>query len=245
MPDIAFPKPGQNIAWWQKPGSSALAWALSEAATQWPGVLLVVTRDTHTAHSLEAGLSVFLGERLPLLHFPDWETLPYDVFSPHSELISARIRCLAQLPKTTRGILVVPVTTLMQRVAPRSFIAAGSFQLRRGQRFDLAEERRLLDSAGYRLVPNVQEPGEFAVRGALLDVYPMGADAPFRIELLDTEIDSIRRFDPETQRSLEKLERIDLLPGREFPLSEAATKDFRARLRERFDVDPRPRTEWH
>ncbi|WP_266159369.1 transcription-repair coupling factor, partial [Dyella silvatica] len=149
------------------------------------------------------------------------------------------IATLYQLPSTQRGVLVVPIATLMQRIAPRSHITGAGLMLKKGQKLDLAGEQRRLEAAGYRNVPQVAEPGDFAVRGALIDIFPMGAAEPYRIELFDDEIESIRSFDPETQRSQQQVERIELLPAREFPLTEDATKDFRGKLRERFPIDIR------
>lgn len=233
------PSGPERRAWWHTPYGSAKALALAVLAQQQAGVVVVVAHDTHAAHALEAELRVFLPTDFPLVHFADWETLPYDVFSPHPEIISQRISSLHQLPILRQGLLVVPITTLMQRVSPRRFISGNSLVLKTGQRFPLEAERRRLDGAGYRHVPQVLEPGDYATRGALLDLFPMGAAMPYRIELLDEEIDTIRGFDPESQRSLERIDSVQLLPGREFPLTDAATKDFRSRLRERFDIDPR------
>ncbi|HEX3122854.1 MAG TPA: CarD family transcriptional regulator, partial [Rhodanobacteraceae bacterium] len=157
----------------------------------------------------------------------------------HPEIVSQRIAALYRLPNTARGVLVVPIATLMQRLAPRSFISGSTLLLELRQRFDLGAEQRRLEAAGYRHVGQVQEPGDFAVRGALLDVFPMGSAVPYRIELFDREIDSIRTFDPETQRSAHKVEKVNLLPAREFPLTESAVKAFRNTLRERFPIDPR------
>ncbi len=226
-------------SYWRTPPGSAKALAFAEAARAHAGLLVVVAKDTHAAHQLESELRVFLDADQQLVHFADWETLPYDVFSPHPDIISQRISTLYRLPGLRRGVLVVPVATLMQRVAPRRFVSGSSLQLKVGQTLSLESERRRLDGAGYRNVPQVHEPGDYATRGALLDIFPMGSDTPFRIELLDEEIDSIRAFDPETQRSLDRLPSINLLPAREFPLTEVATKEFRSKLRERFDIDPR------
>ncbi len=234
-----LPQAGQKRAHWQTPPGSAKALAFAEAARLHDGLLVVVARDTHAAHQLESELRVFLDPDLPLVHFADWETLPYDVFSPHPDIISQRISTLYQLPGLRRGVLVVPVATLMQRVAPRRFITGSSLVLKVGQLLQIDAERRRLDGAGYRHVPQVLEPGDYASRGALLDIFPMGSPTPYRIELLDEEIDSIRAFDAETQRSLNRFEQVNLLPAREFPLTDAATRNFRARLRERFDIDPR------
>ncbi|QQP96311.1 transcription-repair coupling factor [Lysobacter enzymogenes] len=241
-----LPKPGQQRAWWRAPASpSALAWAIARAAGEHDGPLLAVTRDNHGAHQLEADLRTLLGAEgaadgaLPVLPFPDWETLPYDVFSPHPDIVSQRLSALHRLPSLKRGIVVVPVQTLLQKLAPLRHVVGGSFDVRVGQRLDLDGEKRRLESAGYRNVPQVLDPGDFAVRGGLLDVYPMGADSPFRVELLDDEIETIRAFDPESQRSLDKIERVRLLPGREVPLDEASLKRALDALRERFDLDTR------
>lgn len=237
-----MPKRGQARAWWRAPASpSALPWHLVQAARAHPGPLLFVARDTHSAHQVESDLLTLLGNdaSLPVVPFPDWETLPYDRFSPHPDIISQRLAALQRLPQLERGIVVVPVQTLLQRLPPLRYIAGGSFDLATGQRLDLDAEKRRLESAGYRNVPQVLDPGDFAVRGGLLDVYPMGADAPLRIEMLDDEIDSIRRFDPESQRSLDRIEAVRMLPGRELPMDEASIARVLDALRERFDVDTR------
>ena len=237
-----LPGPGRTRAWWQAPASrSALAWFIAAAARAHDGVLLAVTRDNHAATQLEADLHTLVGNDagLPVLAFPDWETLPYDRFSPHPEIVSQRLATLRRLPMMTRGVVVVPVQTLMQRLPPLSYVVGNSFDLRVGQRLDLDAEKRRLQAAGYRNVPQVYDPGDFAVRGALLDVYPMGEAAPFRIELLDDEIDTIRVFDPESQRSLERVPALQLMPGREVPLDEAARTRALDALREHFDIDTR------
>ncbi len=235
-----LPRAGQQRSGWQAPHSaSALSLAVARAAQTHRGLLVAVTRDTHSAHTLEAELAVFAGDDLPVLHFPDWETLPFDAFSPHPEIVSQRIATLYRLPTTKRGVLVVPVATLMQRVAPPSFVGGNALMVEVGQTLDLDREKSRLEAAGYRNVPQVLDPGDFAVRGALLDIYPMGSVEPYRIELLDEEVESIRSFDPETQRSQHKVESVRLLPGREFPLDDASTKRVRNLLRERFPIDPR------
>jgi transcription-repair coupling factor (superfamily II helicase) len=234
-----LPRPGQQRALWQSPDSpSALALATAGAARDHHGLLVAITRDTHAAQALEAELRVFASE-LPVLHFPDWETLPYDLFSPHPDIVSQRVAALYRLPTTQHGVLVVPIATLMQRLPPARFIAGNALLVEPGQRLDLDAEKRRLEAAGYRNVPQVNDPGDFAVRGALLDVFPMGSSEPYRIELFDDEIDSIRTFDPETQRSQQKVASVRMLPAREFPLDEAATRRVREVLRERFDIDPR------
>ena len=241
-PAPPLPRAGQLRAFWRAPASpTALAWYLARAAQAHDGPLLVVARDTHGANQIEADLRVLLGDdpALPVVAFPDWETLPYDRFSPHPDIISQRLAALHRLPGLKRGLVVVPVQTLMQRLAPTQYVIGGSFDLQVGQRLDLEAEKRRLESAGYRNVPQVMDPGDFAVRGGLLDVFPMGADAPLRVELLDEDIDSIRAFDPETQRSLDKVQAVRMLPGREVPMDDASIARVLDALRERFDVDTR------
>ena len=211
---------------------------LARVAQAQSGVLIAVTRDSHSAHLLEAELAVFAPE-LPVLPFPDWETLPYDLFGPQPDIVSRRVATLYRLPGVRHGVLVVPVSTLMQRLAPPGFIAGQALVVEQGQRLSLEEEKRRLEAAGYRNVPQVLDPGDFAVRGALLDIYPMGSPEPYRIELFDEDVDSIRTFDPETQRSLHKVDSVRMLPAREFPLDEDAGLRFRSVLRERFPIDPR------
>ncbi len=241
-PAPPLPRAGQLRAWWRAPASpTALAWYLAQAARAHDAPLLVIARDNHGANQLEADLQTLLGgdPALPVVAFPDWETLPYDRFSPHPDIISQRLAALHRLPTLKRGLVIVPVQTLLQQLAPRSYVIGGSFDLKVGQRLDLEAEKRRLESAGYRNVPQVMDPGDFAVRGGLLDVFPMGADEPLRVELLDEDIDSIRAFDPESQRSLDKVEAVHMLPGREVPMDEASIARVLATLRERFDVDTR------
>ena len=242
FPAPPLPRSGQLRAWWRAPASAtALAWYLARAAQAHDGPLLVIARDNHGANQIEADLHTLLGDdpSLPVVAFPDWETLPYDRFSPHPDIISQRLAALHRLPALKRGLVVVPVQTLMQQLAPKQYVIGGSFDLQVGQRLDLEAEKRRLESAGYRNVPQVMDPGDFAVRGGLLDVYPMGADVPLRVELLDEDIDSIRAFDPESQRSLDKVQSVHMLPGREVPMDDASISRVMDALRERFDVDTR------
>ncbi|WP_233843234.1 transcription-repair coupling factor [Dyella sp. 2HG41-7] len=233
-----LPTTPKQRRFWTPPHGSARALLVAEAARSHNGLLVVVTRDTQRAHALEDELRLFAGS-LPVLHFPDWETLPYDVFSPHPDIVSQRVATLYQLPSVKRGVLVVPAATLMQRIAPRAHITGAGLMLRKGQKLDLASEQRRLEASGYRHVPQVAEPGDFAVRGALIDIFPMGAGEPYRIELFDDEVESIRSFDPETQRSQQQVDNVELLPAREFPVTDEAAKSFRSRLRERFPIDVR------
>ena len=239
LPKAPIPRSGQQRAYWQKLSSqSVLALAALERARNHSGPVVIVTADSHSANVLEQSIAT-LGPNVAQAHFPDWETLPYDLFSPHPEIISQRIACLARLPQFQQGVLIVPVTTLMQRIAPPKWIAGNVLQMSKGEKFDLEAQKKRLSNAGYRHVPQVNDPGDFAVRGGLMDLFPSGLDHPVRIELFDDEIESIRFFDPETQRSLESVEKIDLLPAREFPFDESGCKLARETLIERFDVDYR------
>lgn len=242
FPVPPLPRSGQQRAFWRAPASpSALAWALLRAAEAHPGPMLAIARDNHGAQQLEADLRTLAGgdASLPVMAFPDWETLPYDHFSPHPDIVSQRLAALHRLPALRRGIVVVPVQTLLQRLPPLRYVIGNTFDVSIGQTLDMDAEKRRLESAGYRNVPQVLDPGDFAVRGGLLDVYPMGSHEPYRIELLDQTIDTIRAFDPESQRSLDKVDAVQLLPGREVPLDDDAIQRATDTLRERFDIDTR------
>jgi transcription-repair coupling factor (superfamily II helicase) len=238
QPDIAL-KPGERQQWGRLYGSS-FGLVISEAAKRHHGMVLVVAPDTAAATRLEYELRFYNrgNADVPVLGFPDWETLPYDTFSPYQDIISDRLATLYRLPQLERGILILPIATLMQRIAPRDYIEGSSLMLDRGDRLDLDEMRRRLERSGYRCVSQVVEHGEFAVRGSLLDLFPMGSRRPFRIELFDDEVESIRTFDPDSQRSEEKVEQIRLLPAREFPLHEEAIRHFREAYRAAFEGDP-------
>ena len=221
--------------WGNLPGA-ALSLAIAEAASAAKRFTLLLTADSQSAERLQEELAFFAPD-LPVLHFPDWETLPYDLFSPHQDIISQRIAALYRLPQLKHGVLVVPISTGLHRLAPTRFLLGSGLVLDIGQKLDVEEMRARLEAAGYRCVDTVYEHGEFAVRGALIDLFPMGSDTPFRIDLFDDEIETLRTFDPETQRSVDKVESIRLLPAREFPLDKKSVTDFRGRFRERFDVD--------
>jgi len=221
--------------WGNLPGA-ALSLAIAEAASNAKRFTLLLTADSQSAERLQEELAFFAPE-LPVLHFPDWETLPYDLFSPHQDIVSQRIATLYQLPELSHGVLVVPITTALHRLAPKRFLLGSSLVLDVGQKLDVEQMRLRLEAAGYRCVDTVYEHGEFAVRGALIDLFPMGSALPYRIDLFDDEIETLRTFDPENQRSIDMVESIRLLPAREFPLKKEAVTGFRARFRERFDVD--------
>lgn len=214
------------------------ALAIAAAAARFRGLVLAVAPDSQTALRLETELRVFGGADLEILAFPDWETLPYDVFSPHQDILSQRLATLYRLPRRRRGVLVVPVATLMQRLAPRDYLDRYALMLTVGERLDRDTFRRRLEAAGYIGVSQVAEHGEFAMRGAILDLFPMGGARPYRIELFDDEVESIRGFDPETQLSVAKVERIELLPAREFALDPETITRFRQSWRRQFEGDP-------
>jgi transcription-repair coupling factor (superfamily II helicase) len=235
------PKPTDRQRWGRLHGAATSLAAIS-AAHSLPRPLLWVARDTASARRIETELQFFGkngAHELPVLHLPDWETLPYDTFSPHQDIVSERLTTLYQLPELRRGILVVPVTTLLHRLPPPAYLQGNSLMIDVGQQLDVEQLRQRLGAAGYRSVATVYEHGEFAQRGSLFDIFPMGSNLPFRIDLLDDEIDSLRTFDPETQRTIDQVKQIRLLPGREFPLSAEAIKGFRERWHEHFDVDHR------
>ncbi len=236
------PEPGSRQQWGGLQGS-APGLVLAKAAAAFPGLTLVVTENSRQADRLLAELGFFLDALahpgFKVLRFPDWETLPYDSFSPHQDIISERLRTLHQLPRTTHGVLVIAVNTLLHRLPPAAYIAANNLELALGQRFSIDSMRRTLEAAGYQCVDSVYEHGEFAVRGSIMDLFPMGSSTPYRIELFDDEIESLRCFSPETQISSDKVERISLLPGREYPLDANAIAGFRKAFREVFAVDVR------
>ncbi len=229
---------GRTSRWGQLYGA-AFSLAVVEAARAHPAPIVVITPSVGEADQLRKELDFFAGSALPVLQMPDWETLPYDVFSPHPDITSERITTLHKLPGMGSGVLVIASATLIQRLPPRSYIDGSSLVIQTGDRLELNSFRLRLESAGYTNVSQVMEHGEFAVRGSLIDLFPMGSELPFRIDLFDNEIDTIRSFQPSDQRTEEKLERVELLPAREFPLNEQGISGFRQRFRARFDVDHR------
>jgi transcription-repair coupling factor (superfamily II helicase) len=237
LPEL--PRSAGDRRHWGCLDGAGLALTLAAVAERHGAVVVAVTADTQSAMRLEDELAFFLDGRLPILHFADWETLPYDQFSPHQDIISARLKTLAQLPALQRGILVVPVTTLAHRIAPRGWLGGRSLALAVKQKLEIGEFRRQLEGAGYVAVDTVYEHGEFAVRGNLVDLFPMGTEFPLRIELFDDEIETLRRFDPETQRTVEAIDRLELLPAREFPLDKAAIRHFRDEWAAAFPGDPK------
>ncbi len=203
----ALPQNPEQTVFWSGLSGCGDSLTLATAISQEKRLLVIVTPDHQTALRLEHELAFFLDNKLPILHFPDWETLPYDVFSPLPEIISERLRTLAVLPETRRGALIVSVATLMHRLAPREHILAHSFSIEVGGTLNLELSRLRLEAVGYQCVSQVYQHAEFAVRGSILDLFPMGSKQPFRIELFDDEVESIRSFDPDTQMSQTKIPR--------------------------------------
>ena len=215
------------------------ALTIATVAQQMKSPIVVVANDIGEAQQLEHEIRFFHNQQDKIYNFPDWETLPYDVFSPHQDIISERLTTLYKLPNINPGhILILPVATLLQRLTPRSFIQQNVLLMKKGQTINIGDFRHNLEQAGYSNVSQVMEHGEFAIRGSIIDLYPSGHDLPFRIDLFDDEIDSIRRFDPESQRSLDTVESIDVLPAREFPFNKDAISQFRNRYREFIAGDP-------
>jgi transcription-repair coupling factor (superfamily II helicase) len=227
-----------------RPAGSADALLLSRLATREKAarrLTAIVTADATDAQRLIEEMAFFAPD-LRCALFPDWETLPYDSFSPHQDLISERLATLWRIQQRDRDtgadVVIVPATTALYRLAPPSFLAGYTFHFKVKQKLDEAKFKAQLLLAGYSHVTQVVSPGEYAVRGGLIDLFPMGSPVPYRVDLFDDEIDSIRTFDPDSQRSLYPVPEVRLLPGREFPMDDAARAKFRSRWRELLEGDP-------
>ncbi len=236
-----LPERAGGASYWPIREDSANSLALAAAARRAPGPLLVVCENTEAAERLLRELRYYLSrhEALPVLGLPDWETLPYENFSPHQDIVSQRLATLYRLPLLRRGILVVAIAGLLLRLPPREYVSANSLELQVGQKLGIGDLRHQLAAAGYTAVDTVLDHAEFAVRGSVVDLFPMGSPHPIRVDLFDAEIDSLRSFDPESQRTREQINEIRLLPGREYPLDPDAVSGFRGRFQERFDLNPR------
>ena len=220
---------------------------LAQAQAAQGRLLAIVTAEPADAQRLADELP-FFAPGLRVTVFPDWETLPYDTFSPHQDLISERLATLwrihnrraarADNPDEGCDVVLLPATTALTRLAPPSFLAGTTFHFKQKQKLDEGALKAQLTLAGYNHVSQVVSPGEYAVRGGLIDLFPMGSTVPYRVDLFDNEVDSIRTFDPDSQRSLYPVPEVRLLPGREFPMDEAARTMFRQRWREKLDGDP-------
>ncbi|MGL5391915.1 MAG: transcription-repair coupling factor, partial [Shewanella sp.] len=218
-------------------GGVCQAVTIANIVRQYQGTTLIVTSDTPSALSLELELNYLLSKSaIKVRLFPDRETLPYDSFSPHQDLISQRLETLSHISQAHHSVVIVPVSTLMVRLPPKAYLSANVFVLKKGDKYPLQRVRQHLIDTGYHLVEQVYEHGEFAIRGAILDLFPTGVNMPLRIELFDDEVDTIRHFDAETQRSLHPVDAVRLLPAKEFPTDSGAIEGFRQRYRRRFEV---------
>ncbi|HTH78546.1 MAG TPA: transcription-repair coupling factor, partial [Ramlibacter sp.] len=223
-----------------RPPGSADALLLARLAGQRKSqqqLTAIVTANAADAQRLVAELAFFEPD-LQVALFPDWETLPYDSFSPHQDLISERLATLWRISQSQVDVVIVPATTALYRLAPPAFLAGYTFHFAVKQKLEESKLKAQLTLAGYSHVTQVVSPGEYAVRGGLIDLFPMGSSVPLRVDLFDDEIDSIRTFDPDTQRSLYPVPEVRLLPGREFPMDDDARALFRRRWREMLEGDP-------
>ena len=229
-----IPAPSQKSRWLDLTRGS-LPWALTQSLPEKP-LKVILTQDVEQALRLQIAWQFFRPQDQAVF-LPDWETLPYERFSPHQDLVSERLAALWQVKSGLADVLIVPVATAMQKLAPVSFLLGRTFWLKTGQTLDAEALRGNLVDAGYSHVSNVVASGEFAMRGGILDIFPMGSELPYRLDLFGDEIDSIKTFDPDTQRTIAPVSEIRLLPAHEFPTDDDAQKIFRARFREEINAD--------
>ena len=236
LPAIA---PGKRFTLPRPTGSAdALLLArFAQAQAALKKITAIITAEPADTQRLEAELP-FFAPGLRIAVFPDWETLPYDTFSPHQDLISERLATLWRIQQGDVDVVLLPASTSLVRLAPPSFLAGYTFHFKQKERLNEAALKAQLTLAGYTHVSQVVSPGEYAVRGGLIDLFPMGSLVPYRVDLFGDEVDSIRTFDPDSQRSLYPVPEVRLLPGREFPMDEDARTRFRARWREKMEGDP-------
>ena len=230
-----IPKPREKSRWFNlSQGSLPLALARYLPHKQ---LKVVLTQDAEQALRLQTAW-LFFRPHDTAVFLPDWETLPYERFSPHQDLVSERLSALWQIKSGAADVLFVPVATAMQKLPPVPFLAGRTFWLKTGQTLDIGRLKTDLVDAGYNHVSHVVAAGEFAVRGGIVDLFPMGSEMPYRIDLFDDEIDSIKTFDTDTQRTISPVSEIRLLPAHEFPTDGEAQKIFRSRFREEVDGNP-------
>jgi len=241
QPDISnarsLPRTGA-VSRWAPFNTTAIGWLLAKWQQGQQGFTLIVVPDMLQAQQLEDTLRFFALD-LPILHFPEWETLPYDRFSPHQDIIAERLRTLNALIKATPALVITTVSTLMQRIAPPSFLSQHALALRTGETLHVERFIDQLVHGGYQRVSQVSEPGDFAQRGGIIDLWPMGAPKPIRIDLFDEEIEALRTFDAETQLSQEVLQAFELLPAREYLLDDEGIALFRRQARQHFGSEIR------
>lgn len=234
-----LPTSSQNKRHWNGlvGGSRYLAIAQAVAASEHTSLL--ICNSNAEAYEAENSLAIYLDQQVDILNFPDWETLPYDQFSPHQDIISQRLETLSKIGQDKRALLICSANTLMHKLPPKEFVQGQSFSLSTGDKINIDTFCTQLINSGYRNSDTVFERGEFARRGSILDLYPMGAQFPIRIELFDNEIDTLRTFDADTQRTIESLKSFKILPAKEFPFDEAAITRFKLAWQNEFDVDYR------
>lgn len=234
---LLLPKKAASAKRWGKLYGASESLAIAEYAASHHGLLVVVAPSTTELLQLDVELRFFADPDTPVHVLGDWETLPYDRVSPHQDIISQRIRTLYSLADADRGVLLLTAAALMQRLPPRSFLDQHALIIKLGDTLALDDFRSRLVEAGYRLVSQVEEHGEFAVRGSILDLFPMSSNRPYRVEFFDDEIETIRSFDADTQRGLDKATHIELLPAHEFPLNEEGIGLFRRQYRNSFAAE--------
>jgi transcription-repair coupling factor (superfamily II helicase) len=232
-----LPSSGRKLDWPPLSGSQDALWLAQAALTVEGRLLVVVTANALDAQRLQEEIAWF-APNLETHLLPDWETLPYDSFSPHQDLISERLATLWAVWQKKCRVLLVPAAIAVYRLPPPAFLAAYAFVFVRGESLDAEQFRAQVTLAGYHHVTQVVSPGEYSIRGGLIDLFPMGSSLPYRIDLFDKDIDSIRAFDVDTQRTLYPVQEIRLLPAREFPMNEQGRACFRQKFRERFEGDP-------
>ena len=232
-------KSGDKTFWGRLYGSSK-ALSINKLAAESDFPVIVITVDSLSASNLLGELHFYADTQLnlPKLVFPDWETLPYDRFSPYQDIISDRLKTLVDIVSLKKGIIIVPITTIMHRLLPKEFLLKHSFILKTGDRIELKKFRKNLCESGYTFVNQTSQHGDVSIRGSIIDIYPMGASLPYRIDLFDEYIDSLRTFDPENQRSIEKIDTVRILPAREVPLIDENIARFRSSWRTYFGGDP-------
>ncbi len=220
------------------------AFVLSEKVKKYAGLVVYLADDSAQANELEDFIEFYNLDSegdcsFEVLNFPDWETLPYDHFSPHQDIISERLKTLHRLPKVKQGLLILPISTFLQKVVPQNFIDKFTFLLKKQQILNVPEFTKKLEKGGYQRVSQVIEAGYFAIRGSIIDIYPMGSKNPYRLDLFDDEIETIKSFDPETQRTIAEIEQIELLPAKEYDLTEEGIQLFKQNFKTLFGDDAR------
>ena len=232
-----------NRSYWGPLNGSESALVIANTYLNSPGLVVVLTQDSQSANQLQESLQFFLNHadsnQDDIHAFPEWETLPYDQFSPHQDIVSERLKTLYRLPQLKQGILILPISTLIQKIVPHDYITKFTFLLTCGDTLEIEPFTRQLEASSYQRVSQVMEHGEFAIRGSIIDLFPMGSKMPFRIDLFDDEVETIRSFDPDNQRSIEQIDKIQLLPAKEFNFTQQGIDLFRLKFRDYFGDDAR------